>query len=163
MRRGATLSPCGRYRYTLERSWSERGPITWIMLNPSTADARVEDPTIRRVMGFSQRWGHGSLRVLNLSPLRTPQPSECLAHALPAQVRERNLALLTEAGATCGPVVAAWGVQGAKLLHRDPDLVEVISGLSLQALGTTRDGHPLHPLARGSHRVPDETRLTPWP
>ena len=159
MKREATLSQCGSYRFTLERAWSEGSGVTWIMLNPSTADAAIDDPTIRRVIRFSQGWGHGSLRVLNLSPLRTPHPRECLAHALPEAVRAHNLALLSDVE---GPVLAAWGVWGARLLLRDAELRSLLDTLTLQALGTTRDGHPLHPLARGRHRVPDHTLPSPW-
>lgn len=159
VKRGATVSRCGRYRFTLERAWCEGSGITWIMLNPSTADASVDDPTIRRVIRFSQRWGHGSLRVLNLSPLRTPRPRECLAHALPEEVRDHNLSLLSEVE---GPILAAWGVWGARLLLRDAAQSSLLDTLPLQALGRTRDGHPLHPLARGRHRVPDDALPLPY-
>jgi len=58
------ISPCGKYRYLLERKWGIGLPcVTWIMLNPSTADAEKDDPTIRRCIGFSKAWGYGSLRL----------------------------------------------------------------------------------------------------
>lgn len=56
----ATWSPCKNYRYTLRRVWrsvDEPRVVTWVLLNPSTADEFASDPTIRRCMGFSQEWG----------------------------------------------------------------------------------------------------------
>jgi hypothetical protein len=60
MKSNAVISECGRYRYRLYREWaqSERMPIMWVMLNPSTADASIDDPTIRRCIAFSKAWGY---------------------------------------------------------------------------------------------------------
>ena len=62
MEQGAIIDPTGCYRYLLWREWeSNASRITFIMLNPSRADATVDDPTIRRCLGFAQDWGYGSL------------------------------------------------------------------------------------------------------
>src|SRR5439155_12676179 len=77
IRRHASFSACRRYRWTLSRWWDNRhgGPwIGWIMLNPSTADARQDDPTIRRCIGFSRAWGFSGCRVCNLYALRSKTP-----------------------------------------------------------------------------------------
>jgi hypothetical protein len=74
----ADLSDCGTYRYRLGRRWAE-GPVdVWIMLNPSTADATVDDRTIGRCMEFSRRWGAGALVVGNLFALRATDPTDLL-------------------------------------------------------------------------------------
>jgi hypothetical protein len=79
----AVLSDCGTYRYRLGRRWAE-GPVdVWIMLNPSTADATVDDRTIRRCMEFSRRWGAGALVVGNLFALRATDPAELVRHPDP--------------------------------------------------------------------------------
>lgn len=63
------------YRYMLTREWDEHGDkICWVMLNPSTADETLDDPTIRRVRSFSQREGYGSLVVVNLYAMRATDP-----------------------------------------------------------------------------------------
>src|SRR5262245_44648837 len=73
----AVISNCGRYRHVLTR---QVGPgtrtATFILLNPSTADARVNDPTIRRVIGFTRQWGYDRLTVLNLFAVRATDPAD---------------------------------------------------------------------------------------
>ena len=70
MTKTAILSPCCQYRYVLTRQWNDSEPVTWIMLNPSTADADKDDPTIRRCIGFAKAWGHGGIHVVNLFAFR---------------------------------------------------------------------------------------------
>ena len=79
IKRRAVFSRCKTYRYSLERLWETETPVkrvVFIGLNPSTADHRVDDPTIRRCMGFAERWGYNALRVVNLFAYRTPYPEE---------------------------------------------------------------------------------------
>src|SRR5438045_3510538 len=81
LRRAAAISACGRYRWWLRRSWHQGGNgrvLCFIMLNPSTADARTDDPTIRRCMGFARSWGFSTLDVRNLFAWRATEPTELL-------------------------------------------------------------------------------------
>src|SRR5262245_2005621 len=72
---GAVLSACGKYRYLLRRHFGSSHKIaTVIMLNPSTADATMDDNTMRRCMGFARQWGCGRLQVVNLFALRSRDP-----------------------------------------------------------------------------------------
>ena len=71
----AGFSRCGRYRYWLRRRWNGDLPqCTFIGLNPSTADARTNDPTLRRCINFADQWGYGSLLLVNLFALRSTDP-----------------------------------------------------------------------------------------
>src|SRR5437870_2889354 len=81
--RDAKISDCGRYRYTLTRRVGVGGPLVWVMLNPSTADAEVDDPTIRRVMKFTEASDCGLAIVVNLFALRSPSPKALRGHADP--------------------------------------------------------------------------------
>jgi hypothetical protein len=141
----ADFSPCGRYRYGLTRRWAEGDAVLWIMLNPSTADANVLDPTIRRCVAFSQAWGFGALEVANLFALRSPYPDALYESEQPVGVRNDHA--IGAATSRCRLIVAAWGVHGA-LRGRGRDvgrmLVEYCS--APVCLGTTKDGHPRHPL-----------------
>lgn len=58
----------GNYRWTARRAWGAGPCIHWNLLNPADADALKDDPTMWRMMGFSYRWGFGSLVVTNLYP-----------------------------------------------------------------------------------------------
>jgi hypothetical protein len=105
--RDAVLSDDGRYRYRLSRRWTEGPTLHWVMLNPSTADADKDDPTIRRCVGFATHNGFGSISVCNLFALRATNPRE-LIPACSAAVGPANDKFIQEipSGST---VVAAWG------------------------------------------------------
>ena len=73
----AVLSECKKYRYMLRRVWDRTKPAClFIGLNPSTADATVDDPTIRRCVGFADSWGYGELVVGNLYAFRATKPKD---------------------------------------------------------------------------------------
>lgn len=143
--RDATLSPCGLYRYTLTRTWGDPdGPLAaWVMLNPSTANAREDDPTIRRCVGFSQRWGYDRLVVVNLFALRSTDPKALRNAADP--VGPENDHHIVEQTDGARAVFAAWGVHGAHA-GRDRAVMALLVRHDVFCLGTTRDGHPRHPL-----------------
>lgn len=144
----AALSDDGRYRYELTRVWGAGPPATFVMLNPSTADAQVDDPTIRRCIGFARSWGCGGLVVVNLYALRATNPAELWRADDPVGPDNDEQLTLTLylARSTTGPVVAAWGA------HARPDRVRFITdaarghGVQLLALKVTKAGAPGHPL-----------------
>lgn len=152
----AVVSGDGVYRYRLGRNWGDGPTDVWIMLNPSTADATRDDPTIRRCIGFSKRWGAGGLVVVNLYALRSTDPAALLTH--PDPVGPDNDETLVMAGAhaelTGGRAIAAWGTHPATA-HRAV-AAYALAG-PLWCLGTTRSGAPRHPLY-----VPAVTQPVPW-
>ncbi len=147
MRRGATFDPTGRYRYTLWRSWDSSLPrLAFVMLNPSTADHRRDDPTIRRCIGFARDLGYGALVVVNLFAYRTPEPRELSRAARP--IGPRNDHFLRAARRRAADTIVAWGAHGG-LHDRDREVLALLSGprrRPLLCLGTTARGHPRHPL-----------------
>ncbi len=140
----AWLSEDGCYRYSLTRDWDERlGTVCWVMLNPSTADAQTDDPTIRRCIAFSQRWGYGRLVVLNLFAWRVTNP-KALPLVLDPIGPANDIAALS-AGSSL--IVAAWGSSypGAlkrRVMAERPQLVR----RGAMCLGKTASGSPRHPL-----------------
>lgn len=156
----AEFSRCNRYRYVLRRDWEDslfRGAyrdqrVTWVMLNPSTADASVDDPTIRRCIGFSRAWGYGRLSVVNLFAFRTPYPSILFKAAEPiGDVPGRNDEVILSEARDAGLVVAAWGAVGQTVLRDRARAVDALlthppNELTLHCLGTTKYGDPRHPL-----------------
>lgn len=139
-RAGAILSEDGRYRYLLWRDWDPRLPVvTWIMLNPSTADALQDDPTIRRVVSFSSSFGFGSAEVVNMYAFRATNPNDIPADKFIAH-GPKNTTFLQEACPPGRTVVCAWGHRGGW---------RVPSGCLSKdtfCLGFNRDGSPIHPL-----------------
>ncbi|QUC63828.1 DUF1643 domain-containing protein (plasmid) [Streptomyces sp. A2-16] len=154
----AVLSPCGTYRYRLDRVWDEQAPpLVWVMLNPSTADGDEDDATLRRVTSFSKNAGHGGLTVVNLFALRSRDPRELRRHADP--FGPCNGGALLDATASSTRIVVAWGDVGraeAEQARFVTDLL-ICRGRSLECLGLTRKGRPRHPLY-----VRDETQLTAY-
>lgn len=146
----ADISPCGVFRWRLTRSWdASRTHATWIMLNPSTADAANDDPTIRRVRGFCERENWGGFSVVNLFPVRATDPADCRAKMSvddgglnPGKMREA----IEDDG---GPIVCAWGAHGwaAKAASLTEASLRICwPTRSVLCLGVTLNGCPRHPL-----------------
>lgn len=144
----AVMSECGIYRYELRRTWGhEEGPLVcWVMLNPSTADADVDDPTIRRCVGFSQRWGCERLVVVNLFALRATDPKALMR--FPDPVGPENDDAIAAAADEAERVVVAWGAHGT-YRNRAAEVTNRLAGIHnmrLHCLGQTKQGAPRHPL-----------------
>ncbi len=151
----ATFSPCGRYRYDLWRRWDMFNPrpgyVLFIGLNPSTATATVDDPTIRRCIKFARRWGFSAYCMANLFAWRDTDPRKMKLAADP--VGPENDHRLANLAAGAGLIVCAWGAHGG---HRERagEVVRNLRGLSLQCLGTNANGSPKHPLYLSSLTLP---------
>lgn len=153
-RRGATLDSEREYRYRLWRTWDAEGPtVVFVMLNPSTADEDEDDPTLRRCINYAKDWGYGRLEVVNLFALRATKPDELREHESP--IGGANDVHLRQVCESAEKVVAAWGANGS-LLDRGREVAEMLD-TELFALGTTNDGHPLHPLYQ-----PKDAEPEPW-
>lgn len=153
--RGADISRCLRYRYALWRSWDGPLPATevlFVMLNPSTADGHVDDPTIRKCVGFAQRWEHSVLRVVNLFAYRATDPRKLARVAKDGNdiIGPENPWRIGECAAGAQTVVLAWGNSIPKaLLGRAAEVVDQLRRAApatpLMCLGRTADGQPRHP------------------
>lgn len=146
----ATADIRGDYRYSLTRVWDAAlSTITFVLLNPSTADAQQLDPSLRRCVNFAKREGFGGMAILNLYAFRTKSPKLMRAAADP--VGPENDRVL---GGVTGTVVAGWGN------NADPARVAQVVKLlpPLQALGVNLGGQPTHPLY-----VSDHAPLIEWP
>jgi hypothetical protein len=142
MKGSAVFSTCGRYRYVLRRAWNPRRPaVLFVGLNPSTADASSDDPTIRRCVGFARDWNFGQLIMANLFAYRATQPR--LLSQVDDPIGPHNDQWLGRLTRQADLIVAAWGVHG-NLLDRD---AEVLGRLpKVHCLGLTQRGQPRHPL-----------------
>lgn len=176
--RGAYFSPDERYRYALWRVWDASLPgVTWVMLNPSTADDRNDDATVAKCMRFARRWGYGRVDVYNLFAFRARRPRDLRAHMAlygeASAVGPRTDQYLLRHLAQRGPmvtflnndldrrhgdiVVCAWGANAART-DRARHVLNLLTdaGAFLHRVGesTTKEGQPPHPLFLREDKVP---------
>jgi hypothetical protein len=162
--RHAEVSACGTFRWTLRRRWGAGPEVCWLMLNPSDADGMRDDPTVWQVVAFTDAWGFRAFTIVNLYPFRSPSPADLWRWRAPygadvidamAENEMRAVAALSGAAmmvAAFGAIDRGWGDLGGLLsamLGPDPRQAR-----PWHCIGTTKDGWPKHPLARGVHRVP---------
>lgn len=151
----AEFSSCGRYRHLLTRDWTaygiggaqERPRVVWIGMNPSTATAEVDDPTMIRVRGFTERFGYSSYAMCNVMDYRTTNPS-FLTSASVNPCSSNNLFAIFKACEDAKLIIAAWGALGPTL-SKYARIVKselTASGHELWCLGMTKYGQPRHPL-----------------
>lgn len=160
----AEFSPCGRYRYWLSRDWSQRRFTDgrsqfalWIGMNPSVADAGVDDPTIRREMGFTKGMMIDTYVKCNVMDYRATDPKTLLS--VPAR-SDRNLECINALAGhpRCAVIIVAWGALPKKLRRYADDVVTTLGGRQLHCMGVTANGSPRHPLY-----LPNTARCEPWP
>lgn len=140
----AYLSPCRTWRYSLTRDVAPltgEGTVTFVGLNPSTADETQDDPTIRRCIRFARDWGYARLKMLNLYAYRATDPRELRAAADPIGPENDHVLSVVFGGSDL--IVAAWGC------HAEPERVAEVMAWPIRprvCLGLTKDGAPRHPL-----------------
>jgi hypothetical protein len=158
----AIFSPCRRYRYALTRSiGTSQRVLTGIGLNPSTANAFSNDPTIRRCIGFGQSWECGTYVMLNAYAFKATDPRDMwAAQSLGDDVigEHNNAAIALVLGLMGdGVPLAAWGTHAEAERIRDLARIATDLRIDLQCLGTNKDGSPKHPLYLAAN-----TPLQPW-
>lgn len=165
MPRSAILSPCRTWRYLLTRElYPSLGQviinrtITFIGLNPSTADEYTNDPTIRRCMGFAKSFGGSKLLMVNLFAYRATDPKELLQVEDP--IGPDNIAYIKDALRESDIVICAWGANPRVYMPLTKYVYELIN--EPFCLGVTKGGHPRHPLyIRADQKlIPYEWRST---
>lgn len=149
-RGSAIISECGHYRYRLTRWLGLQAPLaTFIMLNPSTADAEQDDPTIRRCIGFARAMGCGRLAVANLFAFRATKPEDMRLARDPVGPENDEFIdrLARETAETGGKLICAWGAHG-KFKDRDRAVMAILAASAVEpmSLGETAEYLPRHPL-----------------
>jgi len=138
---GAEYSKCGKYRYALWRVWDENLPlIQFIGLNPSTANATSDDPTIKSIVRISYNNGYGGVFMTNLFAFISTDPS-LLKHNKEI-IGEDNNFWLHHISTKCKEIVFAWG--NFNVHGRDKELLSVFT--NAKCLGVNKNGSPKHPL-----------------
>lgn len=143
MKLSAVISDCQQYRYELRRTWDTTKPtVLFIGLNPSMADAQIEDPTSRVCINYAKRWGYGAMALGNLFAFRSTDSS--VLSRIPDPVGPENDAWLKRLGSEATMVVCAWTDVG-KLQERDAAALTFLRNPHcLKVLKSGRPGHPLY-------------------
>lgn len=164
---GAEFSDCMRWRYKLWRNWKTTGKgriAVFCGLNPSTADAVVNDPTVTRCIRFAQKWKYTGMIMLNAYAFRATDPDVMVA--APEPVGRHNddaIAACTNSGHL---FVVAWGGSLSPKQRRqvgwDERIAKILTltKLTPHCLGVTKDGSPRHPLYMRSDSKPRVWRST---
>lgn len=167
MHRSAEFSPDRRHRYRLDRWWAPGARVGWFMLNPSIAGVEEDDPTVRKCIGFTARWGFTGLTIIN------PFDVICTdSHVLPALIdpcSDHNAAVIDAVARDVELLIVAWGCENVvrQMAKRglDPkDHVRRIRRnhpvLPIECLGKSPAGVPYHPLmlAYSTPRFPFESQ-----
>lgn len=152
----AQLSADGVYRYTLTRDWDVPKPaprhVLWVMLNPSTADADVDDWTIRRCQAYARAWGFDGITVANLFAFRATDPKELYGAPFPVgevvdgvDLNDETLRRLLQ-DPHVEMVVAAWGKHGRYLRrHSEFATMAMHADRTVHVLKFAAGGVPHHP------------------
>lgn len=145
MERTANISDCKQYRYSLTRRWQDGPCLAFIMLNPSTADASVDDATIRKCIGFAKKFGYSAIEVANLFAFRATKPRDMLAAADP--VGPLNDTVLLGLIQRNHRIICAWGGNASKST-RPAEVLNMLRAHKVEThcLHVTKDGAPGHPL-----------------
>lgn len=162
--RETIFSECRKHRYTLWREfYSARAAqppllpvegnrahnfVQIIGLNPSTADEKLDDPTIRRCIDYAKRWGFGALCMTNLFSFRATDPKEMIAYEEPIEFAYENAKQVERIAEGAGLIVCAWGHHGAHMRRAEKYLKHLgkVRKFALHHLGLNVDGSPKHPL-----------------
>jgi hypothetical protein len=152
MLKGAKIDDTGEYRYSLAREWNAKlGKVLFILLNPSTADATFDDPTVKKCIGFAERWGFESLKIVNLFAYRATDPEELVEAKDP--VGSDNDRWIREAVKRTDFVVVGWGNLGPYICkrcincsHRIDRVLNIIKDSNPHCLAITKERQPKHPL-----------------
>jgi hypothetical protein len=146
--RAAVISDCGLYRYWLERGPAGTPYVAWVLANPSTADASIDDPTVRKARGFSKLWGYERFVFVNVFGYRSTDPMGLRGVEDPVGPLNENH--IREVAEYADKIVVAWG--NAIIKEKRPQIkptLALLTGLHdkpLHCLGYTADRSPRHPL-----------------
>lgn len=138
----ASFSPNRSHRYALFRQWEKGGKMMMVIgLNPSDADETRDDPTIRKCVGFAQRWGYTALMMVNAFAIVGDEPKVIREH--PSPIGEGCNTAIRLGASYSRLVVAAWGDLCPE--RRAFDVLDLLVRESVWCIGKTRKGNPLHP------------------
>lgn len=163
-REGAMFSEDGSRRWWLGRLTEVASPRRLFIcgVQPSKANHKDNDPTVLREIGFATRWGFGGLDKVNAFDRWSPDPETLYTDAEPV-IASINDEYVVAAAARCSLHLCVWGNHGAHMA-RGARVARLLRehGHTLYVFGFTKYGYPIHTLARGKMRIPDDAQPVEW-
>lgn len=154
----ATFDSSYQYRYSLTRSWNttRSKPLTFIMLNPSKADAEHNDPTVFACIQFAKELNYDHLDIVNLFAYRSSLPSDLRLANDP--IGTDNDHYLLKSAELAKQIILAWGNWGC-FLNRHEAVLQLLRPhqQKLYYLKRNHSGQPGHPLY-----IKRNTQPQPW-
>lgn len=180
MKREATISPCGSYRYDLTRTVEPGCPcvrcdsssyarslfapnlfpyVLWVLCNPSMADAEIDDATERRGWGFTSSWGYPKMVFVNTNPYRSTNPRQ--ARTPGRLITDHNEGFLIRHALEASLIICAWGTNAESNLACNAEYAMRLAGAGskIHTLGLTKGGVPKHPLYLSKDTEPQLWKL----
>ena len=151
----AIISSCGQYRYRLERVVAMEGPVyAFFGINPSTADASLDDATVRKWTGFVKRWGGSRFIVGNVWPLRATDVRLLASATRWLDIMRENQLHIVQIAYEADVLVPCWGDRAKvpRAMHNELDgMLSMLHGTGkpVKHFGLTKGGDPKHPLMLG--------------
>lgn len=150
--------PGAAYRYELRRIWDKNlPPLIFVGLNPSTADAAKDDPTIRRILGYAMDWGFGELLMLNIFAWRSTDRRALKVVPDPVGGLTNNRAIIQAFvnGRGRSKLLLGWGEWGT-LRERGAEVTAWAHEHHgrPECLGKCANGQPKHPLYLAASLIP---------
>lgn len=161
----ARFSECGRYRWELTELWDDRLPLwLWVLMNPSTADVLMTDPTVAKTGRMARLGGAGGQIITNVGAYRSTDPKGLLAVKDPIGRENLDTIRWLACRANVGKVIMAYGKGPAPLRGAGLRIARELHacGLTLHVLRLSQDGTPMHPLSRGKGFIPIDTQPMEW-
>lgn len=153
--KSAVFSDDMLYRYILRRKWSGGNGkvVVWIMLNPSVADHELEDNTVRRCCLYAQDWGYSGIVIVNIFAYRDTDPAKMKKYHAPIGKDNDKYILEVIEDEETGLIIGGWGQHGSHL-NRNTKIKELLAHKTINCLGKTKCGNPLHPLYLKKDTIP---------
>jgi hypothetical protein len=162
-------------RLLLTRAWGEGPTVCFIGCNPSRAGKKADDPTSLWWINWSQALGFGRYTAVNLYPFVSSSPAECRRRAdwqnngpdwHARDMLHHNVDVGAAAAKAADRVIAYWGAIAWDDAWIEHVLDAIQTGVEpypdIYCFGRTASGAPMHPMARGKHRLPRDVQPTIW-
>jgi hypothetical protein len=160
MKREATLSPDETHRYTLTRILEDDlndRTLTFILLNPSTADDTEDDPATKKCIEIAREHNFRRVEVVNLFSVIESDSQDL--RDIDEPLRPENDEHILAACEQADKIICGWGDEG-EYMNRSSEVYNKISDNELECLRINQSGEPtyINPNGPLRHKMNNDTQ-----